>query len=154
VTEPAPTPRSVADVDPNFEKQLRALKADSKANGDALRANTAPRWFRPDGWGGDVFDYAGIAAAFNRDAANDMVVKAVSDAEAPGTTGDLVAATTQIDYLACLERAFRVRHAMPGPRLLLHAAGTLQGAGHDKGVYSLCGVEYVRRLVAEAKQGG
>jgi hypothetical protein len=154
VTEPLPTPKSVADVDPNFERQLRALKADSKANGDAIRQNDATRWFRPAGWDGDVFDYAGIARAFNRDAANEMVVRAISDAEAPGTSGDLIAATTQIDYLACLERAFRVRHAMPVPRLLLHAAGTMKGNGTDKGVFMLCGVEYVRRLVAEAKQGG
>lgn len=154
MTDPLPTPRSVADVDPNFERQLRALRDDSRHNGAALRANTAPRWFRPAGWAGDVFDYEAMGRAYNRDAANDMVVRAVSDAEAPGTTGDLVAAVTQSDYLACLERAFRVRHAMPGPRLLLHAAGSLQGAGHEKGVYSLCGVEYVRRLVAEAKQGG
>lgn len=150
----APVPRSVADVDPNFETQLRALKEDSKANGDALLEGGQGRWFRPAGWAGGVFDYEAIGRAYNRDAANEMVVRAVSDAEAPGTTGDLVAAATQIDYLACLERAFYVRHAMPGPRLLLHAAGTLRGAGDDKGVYSLCGIEYVRRLVAEAKQGG
>lgn len=149
-----PTPRSVGDVDPNFERQLRALKADSKANGDALFEAGQGRWFRPDGWAGDVFDYEAIGEAFNRDVANAVVVEAVSNPEAPGTTGDLVAATTQIDYLACLERAFRVRHATPGPRLLLHAAGSLRGAGHDKGVFSLCGIEYVRRLVAEAKQGG
>lgn len=154
MSEPAPTPRSVADVDPNFERQLRALKEDARRNGDALRQNTPTRWFRPEDFAGDVFDYAAVHRAFNRDAANDMVVRAISDAEAPGTTGDLIAAATQIDYLACLERAFHVRHGMTGPRLLLHAAGTLAGAGQDKGVYSLCGVEYVRRLVAEAKQGG
>ncbi len=149
-----PDPQSKADVDPNFEKQLRKLKEDSKANGDAIQQNEQMTWFRPEGWNGDVFDHDGMHEPFDRKKANEDFVKAISDPNAPGTSGDLIATTTQIDYLACLERAFRVRHAMPAPRLLLHAAGAMKGNGDDTGVYSLCGIEYVRRLVAEAKQGG
>jgi hypothetical protein len=150
----APDPKSKSDVDPNFEKQLRQLKEDSKANGDAVQQNEQVGWFRPDGWNGDVFDYDGMHEPFDRKKANADFVAAISNPDAPGTSGDLIATTTQIDYLACLERAFRVRHAMPVPRLLLHAAGTMKGNGTDKGVFMLCGVEYVRRLVSEAKQGG
>lgn len=149
-----PEPQSKADVDPNFETALRSMKEDSKTNGDAIQKNEQGCWFRPEGWNGDVFDYDGMKAPFDRQTANAQFVQAISDPDSPGTTGDLIATATQIDYLACLERAFRVRHAMPVPRLMLHAAGTMKGHGHDKGVYSLCGIEYVRRLVAEAKQGG
>lgn len=149
-----PDPKSKVDVDPNFERQLRQLKTDSGANGDALQANGQGQWFRPDGWNGDVFDYDGMSVPFDRSKANEDFVAAISNPDSPGTTGDMIAATTQIDYLACMERAFRVRHAMPFPRMMLHAAGAMKGNGSDQGVFMLCGVEYVRRLVAEAKQGG
>jgi len=111
-------------------------------------------WFTPVGWNGDVFDYDGMHTPFNRDKANQEFTDAIANPNAPGVVGDMIVTTTQIEYLACLERAFRMRHAMPLPRLLLHAAGAARGNGDDKGVYSLCGLEYVRRLVKETKQGG
>lgn len=149
-----PTPQSKSDVDPNFEKQLRKLKTDSQTNGDALQQNEQTQWFRPEGWNGDVWDYDGMHEPFDRQKANSDFVQAIANPNSPGTSGDLIVATTQIDYLACLERAFRVRHAMPAPRLMMHAAGTMKGNGNDQGVFSLCGIEYIRRLVREAKQGG
>ncbi len=149
-----PNAKSKADVDPNFEKQLRRLKEDARANGDALAAGGQTRWARPVGFDGDVFDYDGMHTAFTRDKANQDFVAAVANPDSPGVSGDLVTTTTQIDYLACLERAYRMRHAGGMPRLLLHGAGAMKGAGSDQGVYTLCGVEFVRRLVAEAKQGG
>ena len=75
-----PDPKSKADVDPNFEKQVRALKTGDKDNGEAVATGGQVAWFRPEGWNGDVFDYDGMHTPFDRQAANQQFVQSISGA--------------------------------------------------------------------------
>src|SRR5262245_1755874 len=149
-----PPPRSRADVDPNFESQLRHLAESAKADAEAVKAGGQPKWDMPllYEWSGELTGWEGRAQPFDRSKANQWFVDAVADNNKSGTVGDLAVTTTQIDYLACMERAFRMRHAMPRNRCLAHAAARRGGHGDpDFGVFAVCGIEYVRRLVKVAK---
>jgi hypothetical protein len=146
-----PTPVSKVDVDSNFERQLRNLKEACAAHERALRTGGQLRWMRPVNFAGDVFDYASIHAALNRDVANQQFVDAVKDAQNPGVSGDLIAATLMIDYLAAMERAFKDRVTMTRCRRVAHVAGTKGGHGSDNGPFVQSVLEYVRRVVRVAK---
>lgn len=147
------TVRARSEVDPVFETQIRALRASCDRLARAILEGGRSRWMLPDllGWSGDLTDLEGMAKPFSREAANRQFVDAIADPANPGTTADLIATTTQIDYLACLERAFRNRYATPRNRAMLHAAGRLAGQAHESGVLTVCCLEYVRRLVRQAK---
>lgn len=165
---PLPVPQSKVDIDPNFEAQLRALQEHAALAGEALRSGGQVPWCRPAGWavldpadpdynpldlGGDPFDYAAIHAAFQRDAANEQFLEALS-AETPGVSADLMAATLMIDYLGALERSFKQRMTMTRARRYAQAAGRQQGHGSTAGVHIGGTLEYLRRLVQRAKAGG
>lgn len=147
------TVRSRVDVDPNFELQVRALRAAFGSLADATLTGGQPRWMTPEllGWSGDTEDREGMSAPFARDQANAQFVEAVADPLEPGTTADLVAATTMIDWLACMERAYRARHTMPRNRAALHAASRYAGHASEQGALTTCALEYVRRIVRQAK---
>lgn len=149
---PTPTPQSKADIDPNFERQLRKRKQDAKAEYDGVSAGDRAKWDRPVGWSGDVFDYAGMHQAHNRDKANQGLVDAVKDASAPGTTGDVVVCSVMINRLATMERAFKVRHTLRRIRATAHTLGRKLGHGNDTGPYIQLGVEYARELLRQAKK--
>ena len=51
-----------------------------------------------------------------------------------GTSGDQIALKAQADYVAQVERAYRLRHAT-WPRLFAHAAARLSGHGHPLGCF-------------------
>ena len=66
----------------------------------------------------------------------------------------MVVTTTQIDYLAIMERAFRARHTMSRPRAMLHAMGRKAGHGSNTGPLVRGVLEHVRGLVKQSKGGG
>ncbi len=144
--------KSVAQVDPNFEKQVRALKLHQRARAASLASGGQVTWYRPAGWTGDPFDYEAMHVAFNRDQANADAVKSMEDGANPGTTGDVIACVTMIDFLAVHERAFKTRHTLTRTRAAAHAAGRARGQGDDKGPYGQLALEYVRSILAQAKK--
>ena len=147
------TIKSRVDVDPVFEQQIKALRLACGRVAAAVLSGEQPRWMTPEllGWSGDLNDAAGMSAPFNRAESNEQFVEAIADPSSPGTTADLIAATTMIDYLACMERAYRSRHTMPRNRALLHAARRLSGHAHEQGALVVCALEYVRRILRQAK---
>lgn len=146
------TPKSKADVDPNFDKQLRALKEHARDAAEAGKTADQEKWHRPTGWNGDPTDVDGLGTPFDRKKANDDLVAAISDQDNPGVTGDVVATTLMIDALAVMERAFRVRHTLRRVRGAAHRLGRLGGQGDDKGPFIQLGVEHVRNVVKQAKK--
>jgi hypothetical protein len=146
-----------ADVDPQFEKQIRALRAAAalaSGPGDMQSGNwQKAQWMIPDGWAGDPADLAAFSPPFDRSVSNDAFLAAVSNGQAPGVVGDCVIASTQIDYLACLERSFRIRQTMDRPRAFAHAMARQTGLGNESGTYTQ-DLEYVRSLVKEASLTG
>lgn len=142
-----------ADVDPNFETQVKELQSQNKDLVDPALTGGQTKWLMPRDadWSGDLFDWDGMHKPFNRDASNQAFRDAIKDAKSPGTTGDLVVTTTQIDILAIMERAFRSRHTMSRPRAFAHAMGRRKGHGSDKGPLVQCQLEFVRGLVKESR---
>lgn len=147
------TVRSRVDVDPVFEKQINALRQAFQKAAEAVLEGKQPGWMTPEklGWDGDLSNLVGMALMFDRSTATNQFVEAVSDPTNPGTSADLIAATTMIDWLACMERAFRNRHTMPRNRAMLHAANRMRGHGSENGALVTSGLEYLRRLIASAK---
>src|SRR4051812_41559396 len=114
-----------ADVDPNLEAQVKALQTQAAASAPATLKGEQAKWMMPEheDWQGDLTDWDELGTPFDRSASNEAFVEAVKDGKNPGTTGDLVVTTLQVDYLACMERAFKARHTMSRPRALAHAMG-------------------------------
>jgi hypothetical protein len=148
---PLPVPVSTVDIDPNYEAQLRALQTQSTTQATALRSGGQVQWTRPATWTGNPNDFAAIHTTFNRDVANQQFVNAVKDAQHPGVTGDLVAATLMIDYLGVLERSFKQRMTMGRIRRNALVSGRKAGHGSPTGVFIQSGLEYLRRIVKRAK---
>lgn len=144
---------SKADVDPNFETQVKELQTQNAAIAPAALLGQQTQWLMPKhaDWTGDLFDWDNMGKPFNRDASNKAFRDAISDAKSPGTTGDMAVTTTQIDILAIMERSFRARHTMSRPRAFAHAMGRRKGHGNDKGPLVQCQLEYIRGLVKESR---
>ena len=148
----SPTPTTKSDVDPTFEKLFRALKVHAKESVPTRDKGQGALWMRPPGWSGDPFDYSAMHTPFDRAKPNDRYVDAVKDAANPGTVGDIAAASHMIDTLAVMERAFRVRQTLRGPRAMAHVLARQEGHGSDQGPLIQLGVEYVRNILTEAKE--
>jgi hypothetical protein len=144
-------PVSTCAVDAVFEGRVRELNAQALAAHAGLAAGTPVPWYRPGGWDGD-HDLEALGRPFDRSKVNQQAIDAMKDAEHPGVTGDVQAATTQVAYLANLERAWRARVTQRRPRAVAHAAGRFLGHGGAGGPYILSALEYVRVLVREAKE--
>lgn len=144
-------PSAKADMDPNFDARVRDLR--DQAGAEAARREGGPvRWQRPSGWGGDLFDAAAASAPFDRSAANDWMVDAL-DPDAPGVTGDLVSCQTQIETLACMERAWRNRHTTRA-RAVAHALSRKQGHASPTGALGGNAHEYVAQLNRKSREPG
>jgi hypothetical protein len=148
-------PSAKVDMDPNFENRLRDLKAQAAQEYEARSRGEQVLWFRPLGPDGQPvpvppFDWEALAVPFSRQASNDGYAAACADPDAPGVTGDLIAATTMVDYLACLERAYRMRHTMTRPRAVCHLLGRKRGQGIDLGGFGAT-IQYLRAVLAQAR---
>jgi hypothetical protein len=143
---------SRANVDPVFEGAVRRLRDLAAAAGVPAAEGRPVQWDAPPlrDWSGDPADYEGMASPFDRSAANTDAAAATADPANPGTTGDLVASAAQAHYLGAMERAFRLRR-LRGPRAAVQAASRRRGLGDDSGPLVGGVLEYVRRVLAEAK---
>lgn len=149
----AVAPKSKSDMDPNYEKQFRALKLHAAAKASAIQSGGQVPHFKPFGWNGDPTDIEGLSVPFDRAVANQGLVDAIADHLNPGTTGDVVACSVMINELSVMERAFRTRQTLRRCRGAAHTAGRLAGHGTDTGPYTQLGVEYVRSILKQAKAG-
>ncbi len=141
-----------ADIDPNFKDQISSRKEDAQKEGENRILGKQVEVMAPKlgDWDGDLFDYAGINTAFKRKKANEDFVKATSDATSPGVTGDLIATTLQVDYLAIMGRAYLARHTMSFPRAVAHQSGRKIGQGTDKGSFGQSALEFIRQIVKQS----
>jgi len=141
------------EVDDTFEKQIRALQQANMDQADAVLGGTSPSNTTPallHDWDGNLFDLEGLSTPFNRDTLNQAFISSISNVEDSGVSGDMVSATTQIDYLGTMERAFRARHTMRRPRATAHAAGRMRAHGDAQGTLVQNGLEYIRARVRQA----
>lgn len=139
------------DMDPVYQRRLEELRDAAAAEYAARAVGGRAVWLRPGDWNGAVHDFVGMEVPFSRLAANDDFVDAVKDQNSPGVPGDLISSTTMIEYLACMERAFRLRHTMQRPRAMAHTIGRKLGHGNNAGPFIQNALEYVRALIQQSK---
>jgi len=101
-------------------------------------------------WDGDTLDLENLGKPFDRKEISEDFLEAIKDAENPGVTGDLQVCQMQGDYLACMERAFRSRHATRC-RHTMHAAARRYGHGHDAGVIRKGVLGYLEGILKMSK---
>lgn len=114
-----------------FLAQQEAVREYAEASSLASQGMDVRQWYVPDlgtGWDGDPFNMAGVAQAFSRAEIAESYQGFFFDAY--GTAGDCIAAKVQSDYLACQERAYRLRHLTP-VRAAAHACARQRG--HSNG---------------------
>lgn len=154
LTIPRPKVEPRTDVDPVFNAVLKSLQEQAADAAEARVTGKPVKWMMPpeSDWSKDLKDTETLATAFAPETVISQFVDGTTDPEKPGSTGDLVVTQAQVDYLAVMERAFRVRH-MPRLRLVCHAACRAKRHGDDKGPLIGGVLEYVRSLVTENKKG-
>lgn len=153
--EALPTAEARADVDPVLEKQLKSLQTQAAVDASKRPTGMQVPWLMPEKleWSGDLFDWAGLGKAFTREYSNSKFEESVKDPAKPGTVGDMGVTTIQIDYLACMQRAFAARHTMRRPRALAHHCARKHYQGLNTGPLVQSVTEFVRGLVKASKDG-
>ncbi len=146
------TPVSMVDVDPVFEKRTRDMQSAAAEAEAGYRQGEQVQWMRPEDWDGDVFDYDSPTPSFDTKVCEEAFIQAHSSAKQPGTTGDIITAITQVDYVDTMERAFRARQLYPLSRCMALLAGRKKGHGSKNGVFGGVARNYVRRLSKQAKK--
>lgn len=122
---------------------------------EAALCNTGhPDFFIPDvsaaatntsAWTGDTLDIDSLNS-FSREELATQFRNAVKDANNPGAVGDMITTILQGDFLAQMERAFRLRHST-AVRLRMHSAGRHRGHGHVNGVFRQGLTNYLKQLL-------
>jgi len=151
-----PKPQSKAEIDSNFEGQIKKLRERAKDEADAKLGGDNAQWNIPElgDWDGDLFAVEEISDAFKREEANEKFEEATKDSSSPGVAGDLGVTTLQVDYLACMDRAFRARHTMRRPRTMAHMTGRRKGHGNERGTLTQTALEFARNLLKQAQASG
>ena len=138
---------AVASPSVLFQKLLEQIQEQSSDIDQYLAGALVQRpWMLPPAngeWEGNPLDIAAIAAAFDRNEANEQYQDAVFQ---DGTSGTAMGQKVQIDYLGMMERAFRARHKTPC-RAAMHAAGRRRGHGQPEGVHIGAVLLYVQELL-------
>lgn len=144
---------SLAQVDPNFEKQVRQLRSTLAAEAQSRLQGRDAVNYTPvlNDWSGDLTDLEGMASAFSREELNQTYEQMLDDPEKGGVVGDAIAIAFQVDWLALLERAYRARHTMNRCRSVAHATARRQGQGLEDGVLSHAYLEYLRGVLRQSK---
>lgn len=128
-----------------FLNVVQDLAAAALAQSEADRTGRPRPWDLPRGLS-DTLDIAGMTTPFNREEIDAAYEGLLADGQASGTMGDVVATKVQGDYVACVERAFRARHATP-VRLAAMASGRRAGHGHPRGVFLGGVVQFVQDAI-------
>lgn len=131
------TRQSRAQVDPTFVDLLSAMRSQAAHSLNAATSGGAPKWFIPGEFVDRLLDPTTLAGPglddggkFSRKAVNEQYESMVASYDSAGTTGDLISLKMQNDYMAMMERAWRIRHATP---LRSHALSIARDFGQAKG---------------------
>ncbi len=135
-------------VHPELVAVLDQLAADA---GELARSALAPGarvWQVPPSRSQPVgvLDIAGIGSLFDRSAIGQNYADTLSDADAPGTTGDTQSLRLQNERLAMEERAYRLRHCSP-IRSAVHAAARRAGHADPAGVFGAASRGHLENLI-------
>lgn len=138
MTQPQPQVSLNADL----RKQLVALRKYAQSHADAVKGDKPSQWYTPDGWEQGVLEVEQLGKSFDRKKHGEDFVRVVNSR---GTEDDLVLTQLQGDLLACMERAFRLRHTS-SVRARAHAAARLAAHGRQNGVIDQAFWDYLTAI--------
>lgn len=119
-----------------FRKRTLQLRKGSKQIADSVKGEAQRPWEIPAELETQLTDVASLhKPAFDRGDMNANYDEVLASSKDPGTVGDAAALKHQIDYNACEERAFRLRHAS-SVRCMIVAHGRIDGHGHEAGIFA------------------
>jgi hypothetical protein len=141
-----------AVVDSKFLRLLVALQVEAANFSESVTANASTTSFQLEGLTNTV-DFQDneslnkeLTAAFRLQEAETALISAYKP-EDPGNFGDNLTLTTQLDYAAQLERAYRARNLQSFPRMLAHTTNRKSGHGAESGLFTGQVREYVMTLL-------
>lgn len=146
-------PTSKAQVSPTFARNLEKLAEAGTNIYDAVTAGKQRRWIDLHSEGHDfdpIYDPNGLSETFSRKEVAKDVYAATADGESPGVVGDLIAVALQGDYLACQERAYRMR-TLAWQRAVYHAAARRGGHGHPAGLFRRGVLGHITKILKASK---
>lgn len=131
------TRQSRAQVDATFVTLLTTMRDHAEALLNAATSGGAPKWFVPGEFQDSLINPVTLAGPgpdaggkFSRKAVNAQYESMVASYTEAGTTGDIISLKLQNDYVAMMERAWRIRHATP---LRSHALSIARDFGQARG---------------------
>lgn len=125
-------------IDDNLQEVLRAFASSKVQAAEQRKLNGAVPWLRPPltTWTGGIQTAEAlidIHKAFNTDMAENALIATFDPAD-PGTNGDSILLSLQIDYLSQAERAYRARISQGFIRTLAHVATRETAHGQPNGI--------------------
>jgi len=148
---------TTATLDPIFVNNVTNLSTTSGSIGNAASGTTQRVWQTPpaNGWSGNTADIAGLVKPFDRSQLVAKYANVIADGSDPGTVADLIALSTQIQYVAAMERGYRARIASP-IRCLITSLGRRIGHGDPAGIFVGSVQGYVQDVITsgQSKAGG
>jgi hypothetical protein len=120
-------------VDPNFEIIVRQAQQQLETVGKGIRSEDEQRrWFdfREVGTPVGKFEYEKLHTLFDRSKGNEEYIKMRKDKDAK--VGEAQTAKISVDFLAAMERDFRLRHRSR-IRLFVHASCRHTSHSQDNG---------------------
>ena len=142
---------SKAQMHPVFVTRVVEIAEQAQKVAEAQQQTGGYEWMLPDGLG-DPTQHAQVTEKFDRMSIGENYQKCIASGQDPGTIGDVVSLKMQGDYIAAMERGFRVRWASP-IRCLAHAMARRKGHGHDKGIFKDGVIGFAQDAI-KAGQGG
>jgi hypothetical protein len=142
-----------AVIDPNFLLLLQSLREEAEQFTQSVRTGLPSSRFTTEKLAAvDLATPAGphedLAKVFELPEVNRALIAAYRPDDS-GNLGDNLVLTTQLDYVAQLERAYRARHLQSFPRMVAHAAGRKAVQAAPRGVFTGQVQTYVAGLLRQ-----
>jgi len=128
-----------------FLKQIDRLCEWSTAFGKETTNNGQSDWYVPPGEAPDLQDWESLSDSFDRTALVQDMASILESKSSIGVDGDYALVQLQHDFIAVLERAYRLRHSS-FCRCMAMSAGRAAGHGNSGGPIQMLLRGYLERI--------
>lgn len=145
-------------IDPNFLLLLQSLREEAEQFARSVRAGLPSSKFTTELLAATDLSaenglHEPLAKVFELPEANRALI-ATYTPESPGIIGDNITLTTQLDYAAQLERAYRARYLQTFPRMVAHTVGRKDLQASSSGTFTGQVQGYVTSLLRQSAGEG
>lgn len=141
-------------MDPNFTTVIQSAQTQCEKIAEGMFVQGDRPWMDfSDLQVVGKFDFEAVHALFNRDKANEEYVKIRQDTSDKAKAYDVQTAKLSVEYLATLERDFRMRHRSR-IRNFVHAGVRMQAKGNDAGPLRVQALEWMSGLQKNVDEKG